>query len=177
MASAAVTPVAGKPALLLGAYDLAPLGYQAEEFFLSGSAAGYALAGPPTPDGAWSAAARLWTDHREDNILDGGAPFYRTYETADHKYIAVGAIEQKFYDLLLERLGLARGPDMQPQSGWSKWPTQGAKIAAAVATRTRDDWCALLEGEDVCVTPVLSIGRPPITRISQPARPLPTSAA
>ncbi len=101
--------------------------------------------------------AGIWTDDRGKNVLDGGAPFYRAYRTADHKYVAIGAVEPKFYHLLLEKIGLADDPEMLPQSDRSLWPSQTSKLAAAIAQRTRDHWCELLESEDVCFAPVLSL--------------------
>ena len=101
--------------------------------------------------------AGIWSDERGDNLLDGGAPFYRTYETSDRKYVAIGAVERKFYDLLLEKLDLANDPDMHPQTDRAKWPLQSRKIAAEIAKLTRDEWCARLETSDVCFAPVLSL--------------------
>jgi len=101
--------------------------------------------------------AGIWADERGKNILDGGAPFYRTYRTADDKYIAIGAVEPKFYRLLLEKIGLGDDAEMLAQSDKKLWPSQSNKIAAAIAQRTRDDWCALLENEDACFAPVLSL--------------------
>jgi alpha-methylacyl-CoA racemase len=103
------------------------------------------------------AAAGLWSDRRGDNVIDGGAPFYSVYQSDDGKYIALGAIEPKFYDQLLAKLGLAADPEMYPQLDKARWPAQRRKIAAVVAQRTRDDWCRLLEGSDVCFAPVLSM--------------------
>jgi len=101
--------------------------------------------------------AGVWSEERGANTFDGGAPFYRTYETADHKYVAVGAIEKKFYDPLLAHLGLAQDPDMQPQNDRSKWQIQEEKIAATIAKHTRDEWCEIFRDKDVCFAPVLSI--------------------
>jgi len=101
--------------------------------------------------------AGLWSEHRGQNLLDGGAPFYRTYETADCKHVAIGAVESKFYNLLLEKLGLGSDPDMQPQLDRSKWPLQIGKLAAIIRQQTREEWCRRLESEDVCFAPVLSL--------------------
>jgi alpha-methylacyl-CoA racemase len=101
--------------------------------------------------------AGLWSDNRGENILDGGAPFYRTYRTADDKFVAIGAVEPKFYHLLLEKIGLADNPDMHPQMDRSKWPLQAEKMAAVIERFTRDEWCSRLEHEDVCFAPVLSL--------------------
>jgi alpha-methylacyl-CoA racemase len=101
--------------------------------------------------------AGIWSDSRGENLLDGGAPFYRTYRTSDDKYIAIGAVEPKFYRELLVRIGLGDDPEMQSQTDRSLWPSQANKMARAIAQRTRQQWCVLLENEDVCVAPVLSL--------------------
>ncbi len=100
-------------------------------------------------------AAGLWTERRAANPLDGGAPFYRTYPTADGRFVAVGAIEEPFYEQLLSGLGLdpAALPDrIDPRS----WPELTDVLAGAFATRTRDEWALVFEGTDACVTPVLT---------------------
>jgi alpha-methylacyl-CoA racemase len=99
-----------------------------------------------------------WTDKRGDNIIDGGAPFYSVYEAKDGKYVTLGAIEAKFYALMLDALGLAGDPVMDDQMNKDKWPAQREKIAAVMATKTRDEWTALLEGTDICYAPVLDMG-------------------
>ncbi len=100
-------------------------------------------------------AAGSWTAERGANLLDGGAPFYGTYETADGKHISLGALEPKFFKLLAEALGLdARF--VQSQYDRRLWPEMRAAIAAAVRLRSRDDWCAQLEGTDACFAPVLT---------------------
>lgn len=106
-------------------------------------------------------AGGLWRDARGANILDSGAPFYDAYETADGKHIALGAIEPQFYRELIERIGLAGDPVMQAQGPVDAWPAQKAKVAAAIRTRSREEWCALLEGTDVCFAPVLSLDEAP----------------
>jgi alpha-methylacyl-CoA racemase len=100
-------------------------------------------------------AAGRWTDVREDNLVDGGAPWYRTYETADGGYVAVGALEPAFYAQLLERLGL--DPAQWPMFGRERWPTQREHLARIFAERPRAHWEALFEGSDACVTPVLTM--------------------
>ncbi|WP_096701156.1 CaiB/BaiF CoA-transferase family protein [Magnetospirillum sp. 15-1] len=104
-------------------------------------------------------AASQWTDRREDNFLDGAAPFYACYECADGGFVSVGAIEPQFFGLLLDTLGLRR--EDFPQ--WSKadWPAQKARLAKVFKARNRDDWCALLEGTDTCFAPVLSMAEAP----------------
>jgi alpha-methylacyl-CoA racemase len=102
----------------------------------------------------------LWNDHRQSNQLDGGAPFYRTYECSDGRWVAVGALEPQFYRLLLEGLGLA-GEALPPQLEESGWPVLRERFAAAFATRTRDQWAVTFADVDACVTPVLSYDEVP----------------
>lgn len=99
-------------------------------------------------------AIGLWGEGRGENALDGGAPFYDTYECADGRYIAVGAIERQFYDELVDGLGLA-GEDLPDRRDQANWPQLRARFAAAFAARTRDEWTAVFAGTDACVTPVL----------------------
>lgn len=90
------------------------------------------------------------------NLLDSGAHFYQTYETLDGKYVAVGAIESKFYSLLLNGLGLA--PESLPdQNDKEKWPEVQELFAQVFKKKTRDEWAAIFEGTDACVTPVLGL--------------------
>jgi alpha-methylacyl-CoA racemase len=105
-------------------------------------------------------AAGLWTDRRGANLLDGAAPFYAVYETADGRHLAVGALEPRFYAELLERVGLG-ADDLPAQLDRDGWPALRARLAARFRTRTRDEWCALLEGTDACVAPVLSLAEAP----------------
>jgi alpha-methylacyl-CoA racemase len=105
-------------------------------------------------------AAGLWTDRRGANLLDGAAPFYTVYETADGGHLAVGALEPRFYAELLERVGLA-ADDLPPQLDRAGWPRLRERLAARFRTRTRDEWCRLLEGTDACVAPVLSLTEAP----------------
>jgi len=102
-------------------------------------------------------AIGVWEGARGSNLLDGGAPFYSVYATADGKYMAVAALEPQFYGELLEMLGLdsATLPQQYDQSGWSDLRQQ---FAAVFATRTRAQWAEIFAGSDACVTPVLSIG-------------------
>ena len=96
----------------------------------------------------------LWTDDREDNILDGGAPYYRTYACADGKHVAVGCIEHPFYALMLE--GLELDPATIPaQDDKSRWPELHTALEEAFSGRSRDDWAKIFDGTDACVTPVL----------------------
>ena len=101
-----------------------------------------------------------WTANRGENIVDGGAPFYGTYETADGRYVAVGAIEPQFYAALLGVLDLdaATLPD---QNDRSAWPAMRERFAAIFRTRTRDDWVRAAAGRDACLSPVLTIDEAP----------------
>lgn len=97
----------------------------------------------------------FWSEERGVNILDTGAPFYEVYETSDHRYVAVGAIEAKFYDELLKGLGLADAR-LPAQMDRARWTEVKERFARVFATRTRDEWTEVFEGLDACVTPVLS---------------------
>lgn len=99
-------------------------------------------------------ASGKWTLDRQANMLDGGAPFYGCYACADGKFISIGAIEPQFYALLLERCGLD-DPDFQAQWDRAAWPALRGKLERLFATRTRQQWCELLEGSDACFAPVL----------------------
>jgi alpha-methylacyl-CoA racemase len=101
-----------------------------------------------------------WSDAREANLLDGGAPFYDCYACADGKFISIGAIEPQFYAQLLEMCGV-EDPQFRKQWRQADWPELKRKFAGLFATRTRDDWCALLEGTDVCFAPVLDMAEAP----------------
>ena len=104
--------------------------------------------------------AGLVNDTRGENILDSGAHFYEVYETRDAKYIALAAIEPKFYAALLVELGL--DPEALPQSrSREDWPALKTQLAALFKTRSRDDWMTVLEGSDACVAPVLSMEEAP----------------
>jgi alpha-methylacyl-CoA racemase len=96
-----------------------------------------------------------WTEARGANALDSGAPWYDTYETSDGKFVAVGAIEAKFYAELLERLGLA-GEQLPAQHDRAGWPELRRRFTAAFRAKTRDEWGRVFDGSDACVAPVLS---------------------
>ena len=102
-------------------------------------------------------AAGGWPGRRGENLLDGGAPFYGVYETADGKHVSIGSLEPKFYAEMVRRLGLDER-FLRLQGDASQWPALREAIAAAVRTRTRDEWSTLLEGTDVCFAPVLALG-------------------
>ena len=97
---------------------------------------------------------------RGTNILDTGAHFYDTYETADGKYISVGSIEPQFYAELLEKLHLS-DDDLPHQMDKSGWPLLKARFETLFKTQTRDQWCELMEGTDICFAPVLSMDEAP----------------
>jgi alpha-methylacyl-CoA racemase len=98
----------------------------------------------------------IWNDERGTNILDTGAPFYEVYETADGKWMAVGAIEPQFYAELLKGLGLVGDPSLPAQMSRPDWPVLKRRFTEVFKTKTRDDWTAVFDGTDACVTPVLS---------------------
>ncbi len=98
-------------------------------------------------------AADRWSEERGANILDTGAPWYDSYETKDGKYVAIGAIEAKFFEELVQRLQL-RG--LPPQNERARWPEMRATFAGTFRSKTRDEWCAVFEGSDACFAPVLS---------------------
>lgn len=105
-------------------------------------------------------AAGIWRDERGSNLLDGAAPFYDTYETADGRHVAVGALEPQFYAELLRGLGLDRD-DLPAQHDTAGWPVLRARFAAVFKQRTRDEWAELFQGSDACVAPVLTLGETP----------------
>ena len=106
-------------------------------------------------------AAGMWSDGRRANLLDGGAHFYDTYRCADGEWIAIGSIEPQFYALLLEKTGIT-DPEFQAQMDRSKWPELRAKLAAVIETKTRDEWCAIMDATDVCFGPVLDLDEAPL---------------
>jgi alpha-methylacyl-CoA racemase len=98
-----------------------------------------------------------WKETRGVNLLDTGAPFYDTYETACGGYIAIGPIEPQFYAVLRDRLGIADDPDFESQTDRGRWTIQRQKLTSIFRGRTKAEWCALLEDTDACFTPVLSM--------------------
>ena len=99
----------------------------------------------------------IFRDERGANMLDTGSHYYNTYETADGKYISLGSIEPQFYAELIRLSGL-QGQELPFQNDPSKWQEMEARLAAIFRSKTRDEWCALMEGTDVCFAPVLTIG-------------------
>jgi alpha-methylacyl-CoA racemase len=106
-------------------------------------------------------AMGVWDDERGTNLLDTGAHFYDVYETSDGGFVSIGSIEPQFYAELRERLGLD-GDEWNDQMSRSGWPSLKDELADVVATRTRSEWCELLEGTDVCFAPVLSMAEAPL---------------
>ena len=100
-------------------------------------------------------AAGAWQDERGTNVLDGGAPFYDTYATADGRYLAVGALEPKFFAELLARLGIDE-TSLPAQYDRSGWPELRARLTEVFAGRTQTEWVELFAGSDACVAPVVS---------------------
>jgi alpha-methylacyl-CoA racemase len=101
-------------------------------------------------------ASGFWADDRGSNMLDGAAHFYDTYETADGKYVSIGSIEPQFYALLLKHTGID-DPDFQNQLDPTKWSSFKKRLVEIFKTKTRDEWCRIMEGTDVCFAPVLSL--------------------
>lgn len=105
-------------------------------------------------------AAGQWTNDRETNLLDGGAHFYGTYQCSDGKWVAIGSIEPQFYALLAEKTGIELDPPAR-QLDRSTWPEMKQKLATIFRTRTRQEWCDLMETTDVCFAPVLDLDEAP----------------
>ncbi len=102
------------------------------------------------------AAAGFWSDKRGTNLLDGGAHFYGVYETSDGEYVSIGSIEAKFYKLLLEKMGL-ENEELPHQMDVTQWAALKDKFADVFKTKTRAEWCDIMEGTDICFAPVLSM--------------------
>ncbi|MER6113219.1 CaiB/BaiF CoA transferase family protein [Streptomyces hirsutus] len=114
-------------------------------------------------------AAGAWQDRRGANLLDGGCPYYGTYETADGGHMAVGALEPQFYDEFLRLLGI-EDEDDKGGNGFglsgarldvTRWPALRERVTARFKERTRDEWSAVFDGSDACVAPVLSLREAP----------------
>jgi alpha-methylacyl-CoA racemase len=104
--------------------------------------------------------AGYWSDERGTNLLDSGAPFYDVYETKDGKWVSIGSIEPQFYRELLRLTGL-EGEDLPRQGDRAGWDATKRRLAEVFRAKTRDEWCAIMEGTDVCFAPVLSMGEAP----------------
>ncbi|MBS1848619.1 MAG: CoA transferase [Actinobacteria bacterium] len=104
-------------------------------------------------------AMGVWSEQRGTNMLDSGAHWYDAYETSDGRYVSVGPVEPQFYALLLDKMGL--DPGDFPQYDQARWPELKAKFAEIFKTKTRDEWCDLLEGTDACFAPILAMSEAP----------------
>jgi len=102
----------------------------------------------------------FWQDERGTNLLDTGAHFYEVYETKDGKFVSIGSIEPQFYRQLLELTGLA-SEDLPPQMDRSRWTASKERLQEVFRQKTRDEWCEIMEGSDVCFAPVLGLGEAP----------------
>jgi alpha-methylacyl-CoA racemase len=102
-----------------------------------------------------------WRDERGVNLLDSGTHFYDTYETSDGKYISLGSIEPQFYAILMEKTGLTADLDFAQQMNPMKWDELKGRMTALILTKTRDEWCAIMDGTDICFAPVLSLKEAP----------------
>jgi alpha-methylacyl-CoA racemase len=105
-------------------------------------------------------AAGGWKEERRANLLDGGAHFYDTYQCSDGRWISIGSIEPQFYALLLEKTGI-NDPEFKNQMGREAWPELREKLATAIRSKTCEEWCALMDGTDVCFAPVLTLDEAP----------------
>jgi alpha-methylacyl-CoA racemase len=102
----------------------------------------------------------FWNNERGDNILDTGAHYYEVYETKDGKHVAIGSIEAKFYAELLRLSGL-HGEELPHQQDRKSWPAMKERLKTLFRTKTRDEWCKIMEGSDICFAPVLSMEEAP----------------
>ena len=105
-------------------------------------------------------AMGIWNDDRGTNMLDTGAPYYDVYETSDGKYVSIGSIEPQFYAELREKLGLDDAK-WDAQQTRADWPDRKADLAEIFMMKSREEWCEIIEGSDVCFAPVLSIEEAP----------------
>ncbi|HEY3030871.1 MAG TPA: CaiB/BaiF CoA-transferase family protein [Bradyrhizobium sp.] len=106
------------------------------------------------------AAAGRWTERRESNFLDGGAHFYGVYECACGNFISIGSIEPQFYALLRQHAGLSDA-EFDAQMDRKAWPSLRQRLVGVFKTKTREEWCKIMEGTDVCFAPVLTMSEAP----------------
>jgi alpha-methylacyl-CoA racemase len=99
----------------------------------------------------------MWQDERGVNMLDTGAHFYDVYETADGKYVSIGSIEPQFYAELLKYTGLDQEPDLPHEMDRTQWGAMKERLTVIFRTKTRDEWCSIMEGTDICFAPVLAM--------------------
>ncbi|MBW0116320.1 CaiB/BaiF CoA transferase family protein [Pseudonocardia abyssalis] len=100
---------------------------------------------------------KVWVDERDSNVLDGHCPFYDTYTCSDGRHVAVGSLEPQFYAALLTGLGIDP-TDLPQQYDREQWPVLRTRFTEVFASRSRDEWAAVFDGTDACVTPVLAFG-------------------
>jgi alpha-methylacyl-CoA racemase len=105
-------------------------------------------------------AAGAWSEKRRANLLDGGAHFYDTYRCADGEWISIASIEPQFYALLLEKTGIADA-DRAAQMDRGQWPGMRERLAEVIGSKTREEWCKIMDATDVCFAPVLSLDEAP----------------
>ena len=101
-----------------------------------------------------------WSEERGTNLLDTGAHFYEVYETSDGKYVSIGSIEPQFYAELIEKTGLA-GEELPGQHDRAQWPAMKERMREIFKSKSRDEWCEIMEGSDVCFAPVLTMSEAP----------------
>jgi alpha-methylacyl-CoA racemase len=106
-------------------------------------------------------AMGFWQPERGTNLLDTGAHFYDVYETSDGRFVSVGSIEPQFYAELLRLSGLGEEADLPNQMDRSQWPAMKERVAAIFKSKTREEWCEIMEHTDVCFAPVLSLAEAP----------------
>ncbi|HUR49555.1 MAG TPA: CaiB/BaiF CoA-transferase family protein [Acidimicrobiales bacterium] len=106
-------------------------------------------------------AMGFWRDERESNLLDGGAPFYDTYETSDGKFVSIASLEPKFYAEMRSLAGLEE-TEWDAQMDRSRWPEMKIRLARVIKSRTQAEWCSAMEGTDACFAPVLTLSEAPL---------------
>ncbi|PCJ12543.1 MAG: carnitine dehydratase [Gammaproteobacteria bacterium] len=98
-----------------------------------------------------------WSEERGTNVIDTGSHYYNVYKTKDDKYISIASIEPKFYQELIEKSGLSKEPDLPKQTDDSSWGPMKERLTTVFLSKTRDQWCEIMEGSDVCFAPVLNM--------------------